>query len=111
MRTAASRLFGVGAAVGGVGGVIRGSQSSVPKPEHQTPFTPPRPPAAASVVLVENKAVSSLDDWELAGVEVNDDSSPLPRVVFGAAPSFDEAKEATLELKAAVHKSVSTQSF
>lgn len=45
------------------------------------------------------------DDWEFAGEELSMASGePKPRVVFGGAPSFQEAKEATTELKDAVEK-------
>lgn len=112
LRTAASRLVGVGAAVGGVRSVIRGSQS-FPNPEYQTPFTANRR-AATSAISADSASVvvekaSSLGDWEFAGVGVDvveaDEYSSLPRVVFGGVPSFDEAKEAAVELKAAVNES------
>uniref|UniRef100_A0A7N0UX96 Uncharacterized protein n=1 Tax=Kalanchoe fedtschenkoi TaxID=63787 RepID=A0A7N0UX96_KALFE len=113
MRTAASRLVGVGTVVGGVGGVIRGSQSA-PKPEYQA-FSAARRPSSAIAASSEGgsalaeKASWEVDDWEFAGVE--DDLSfgsgdSLPRVVFGGAPTFDEAKEATLELKAAAENTL-----
>ncbi|CAM8906288.1 unnamed protein product [Rhodiola kirilowii] len=107
MRAAASRIIGAGAAVGGVGGLIRGSPS-VPKPELQT-FTAAKRTNSAIAASNEGVAVAAVDDWELAGVEEVSYGSgdSLPRVVFGGAPSFDEAKEATLELKAAVENLLS----
>ncbi|KAL9691452.1 hypothetical protein QQ045_011876 [Rhodiola kirilowii] len=110
MRAAASRIIGAGAAVGGVGGLIRGSQS-VPKPELQT-FAAAKRTNSAIAASNEGVAVAAVDDWELAGVEEVSYGSgdSLPRVVFGGAPSFDEAKEATLELKAAVENSLLSES-
>ncbi|OWM88713.1 hypothetical protein CDL15_Pgr002480 [Punica granatum] len=53
------------------------------------------------------KPAWEMDDWELAGGEgdlVMSSGEPMPRVVFGAAPSFQEAKAATDELKDALDK-------
>lgn len=50
-----------------------------------------------------------LDDWEFAGgkeEEMVAAGEPLPRLVFGGAPSLQEAKEATFDLKDALHKYV-----
>lgn len=72
----------------------------------------PVPPAKATVsaeVDVVQKPTWEFDDWEFANFE-NDmgmDSVGLkPRIVFGAVPSFDEAKEATMEVKEALDKYV-----
>ncbi|XP_047342040.1 uncharacterized protein LOC124945621 [Impatiens glandulifera] len=50
-----------------------------------------------------------LDDWEFAGGEEEDElfvgtDEPLPRVVFGGAPTPQEAKDATSDLKDALEK-------
>ncbi|KAF2285878.1 hypothetical protein GH714_008655 [Hevea brasiliensis] len=48
-----------------------------------------------------------LHDWEFAGGEEEqllESSDPVPRVVFGPAPSLQEAKSATSELKDALEK-------
>nr|GMC72500.1 Homeobox-leucine zipper protein [Ipomoea batatas] len=48
-----------------------------------------------------------LDGWEFAGGEEEEmvaAGEPLPRLVFGGAPSLQEAKEATFDLKDALHK-------
>eukprot|EP00262_Sarcandra_glabra_P019362 TRINITY_DN728_c0_g1_i1.p1 TRINITY_DN728_c0_g1~~TRINITY_DN728_c0_g1_i1.p1 ORF type:complete len:323 (+),score=68.70 TRINITY_DN728_c0_g1_i1:245-1213(+) len=47
-----------------------------------------------------------VDDWEFAGGEEDlfDSLLPTPRVVFGAVPTLDEAKEATSDLKDAIEK-------
>ncbi|KAE9456532.1 hypothetical protein C3L33_11629, partial [Rhododendron williamsianum] len=51
-----------------------------------------------------------LDDWEFAGGAGDDVASvksftePMPRLVFGGAPTLQEAKEATDELKDALSK-------
>ncbi|KAL6538380.1 hypothetical protein OROGR_012368 [Orobanche gracilis] len=49
-----------------------------------------------------------IDDWVFAGGEedevVSSAGEPIPRVVFGGAPSLQEAKEATSELTVALEK-------
>ncbi|KAL6975336.1 hypothetical protein U1Q18_024131 [Sarracenia purpurea var. burkii] len=48
-----------------------------------------------------------LDDWEFAGGEeelISQAGEPMPRLVFGGAPTLQEAKEATSELKDALEK-------
>ncbi|KAF3617021.1 putative transcription factor-like [Capsicum annuum] len=53
------------------------------------------------------KVVAEFDDWEMAGEEVEmmvSVGEPLPRVVFGGAPSLQEATEATSDLKHALKK-------
>ncbi|KAI3810000.1 hypothetical protein L1987_19605 [Smallanthus sonchifolius] len=47
------------------------------------------------------------DDWELAGVEDElfmEAGEPMPRLVFGGAPSIQEAKQATSDLNYALEK-------
>lgn len=44
-------------------------------------------------------------DWEFAGVEdLSPPPEPIARVVFDAAPTLQEAKEATTDLKEALDK-------
>ncbi|KAK4355303.1 hypothetical protein RND71_024274 [Anisodus tanguticus] len=50
------------------------------------------------------KMMSEFDDWEMAGGEEEMMGEPLPRVVFGGAPSLQEATEATSDLKEALEK-------
>ncbi|KAA0063466.1 uncharacterized protein E5676_scaffold110G00240 [Cucumis melo var. makuwa] len=68
---------------------------------------PPAKATASAEVDVVHKPTWEFDDWEFANFE-NDmgmDSVGLkPRIVFGAVPSFDEAKEATMEVKEALDK-------
>ncbi|XP_019194077.1 PREDICTED: uncharacterized protein LOC109188043 [Ipomoea nil] len=48
-----------------------------------------------------------LDGWEFAGGDEEEmvaAGEPLPRLIFGGAPSLQEAKEATFDLKDALHK-------
>ncbi|PHT59974.1 hypothetical protein CQW23_02337 [Capsicum baccatum] len=55
------------------------------------------------------KLVAEFDDWEMADGEEEIKVSvgePLSRVVFGGAPSLQEATEATSDLKHALKKSV-----
>ncbi|XP_058208462.1 uncharacterized protein LOC131321597 [Rhododendron vialii] len=52
-----------------------------------------------------------LDDWEFAGGAEDNLKScgePMPRLVFGGAPTLQEAKEATEELKDALEKAYLT---
>ncbi|KAK4781946.1 hypothetical protein SAY86_016048 [Trapa natans] len=75
----------------------------------------------ASIVSSKNVSASSsdvstvsvqrpsweIDDWEFAGGEgdlVISSGEPMPRVVFGPAPTFEEARAATGELKDALEK-------
>ncbi|KAI3509942.1 hypothetical protein L1887_25467 [Cichorium endivia] len=59
----------------------------------------------------DGKANSSVekpyDDWEFAGVEDElfmDAREPMPRLVFGGAPTIQEAKQATSDLNDALEK-------
>ncbi|CAN4104099.1 unnamed protein product [Withania somnifera] len=61
----------------------------------------------ASDVSVVQKVVAEFDDWEMAGSEEEmmvNLGEPLPRVVFGGAPTLREATEATSDLKDALEK-------
>ncbi|XP_028800707.1 uncharacterized protein LOC114755966 [Neltuma alba] len=60
--------------------------------------------ATAEVAAPVHTAASwEADDWEFADSElVMEAGEPMPRVVFNAVPSFQEAKAATTELKEAV---------
>ncbi|KAL5548191.1 hypothetical protein UlMin_003422 [Ulmus minor] len=63
--------------------------------------------ASASDVGSTQRPVWELEEWDLAGDEgelVLSAGEPMPRVVFGGAPSFQEAKEATDDLKDALDK-------
>ncbi|KAF3453558.1 hypothetical protein FNV43_RR03998 [Rhamnella rubrinervis] len=61
---------------------------------------------AASDVVTVQRPSWELDDWEFADGDelVMSAGEPMPRVVFGGVPSFQEAKEATAELKDALDK-------
>lgn len=111
---AAAKVAGVGVFNSG----IRGGLSSVPSPAEHSVRNVSRPVSAiisssqsgnaAGVDLAGvQRPAWELDDWEFAGGEEElliEHSEPLPRVVFGPAPSLKEAKEATVDLKDALEK-------
>ncbi|KAF4394613.1 hypothetical protein F8388_020438 [Cannabis sativa] len=113
---AASKVAGVGVSVINQGG-LRGTtvvppveqsvrNSSIPVSAILTSSSQTAKATAADMVGIQRPAWE-MNDWEFAGGE--DDmvmavGEPLPRVVFHAVPSFQEAKEATVELKDALDK-------
>ncbi|XP_073145381.1 uncharacterized protein [Henckelia pumila] len=109
---AAAKLTGVTVAAGGIRGI---------KAEHLPMSSAKRGPfsvrAAATTISSgeEMKLVSSqsqnscseIDDWVYAGGEekvIMGAGEPMPRVVFGGAPTLQEAKEATSELAVTLEK-------
>lgn len=107
---AAGKLAGV------VNSSFRGGIPAVPLPEHLS--TKARPIAGAlsdapidissSCSSTVNKSCLESDDWEFAEGEVMSDvDEPVARVVFGGAPTLQEAKDATLELRTALDQYVS----
>ncbi|KAJ4976220.1 hypothetical protein NE237_001326 [Protea cynaroides] len=111
----------------GINGGLRGA-SSVPLAE-QSMATAARKPSRPATSMVSSVATEDgrssvllssqngkidasvqrplwdIDDWEFAGIEEDllvDSTTPMPRVVFGAVPTLEEAKEATCELKDAL---------
>ncbi|XP_016482457.1 uncharacterized protein LOC107803284 [Nicotiana tabacum] len=61
----------------------------------------------SSIDVSPVQKMSEFDDWEMAGGEEDmmvKSGEPLPRVVFGGAPSLQEATEATSDLKDALEK-------
>lgn len=58
--------------------------------------------AASSTV---NKPFIEFEDWGVAE-EVASDCEPLPRVVFGGAPTLEEAQDATFQLRTALDQYV-----
>ncbi|KZV27237.1 hypothetical protein F511_04690 [Dorcoceras hygrometricum] len=109
---AAAKLTGVSVATGGIRCITA---------EHLPVSASKRGPfnvrAAATTISSgeEMKLVSSqsqnscseIDDWVYTGGEEKvsmGDGEPMPRVVFGGAPTLQEAKEATSELAATIEK-------
>ena len=109
-----------GAGAGAVNAGLRGS-SAVPqfgqllrtasKPSSvylgsSSPVPPSKATPGAEVDVV-HKPTWEFDDWEFANFENDmgmDSVGFKPRIVFGAVPSFEEAKEATTEVKEALDK-------
>lgn len=52
-----------------------------------------------------NKPFIEFEDWEVTE-EVASDCEPLPRVVFGGAPTLEEAQDATFQLRTALDQYV-----
>ncbi|KAJ4848416.1 hypothetical protein Tsubulata_030914 [Turnera subulata] len=108
MRTAA-KVAGIGIANSG----IRSGLSGLPASTEQSVRNASRPVSAiisssARADAPVQRPVSELDDWELAG-GLEDElalelAEPLPRLVFGGAPTLQEARDATTELKDALNK-------
>ncbi|KAJ1441955.1 hypothetical protein SESBI_01165 [Sesbania bispinosa] len=109
MRTAA-KIAGIGVARSG----FRGSPSTIPAEQLVRNSSRPVSSAGVSsqgaktaeVAPLHTAASWDLTDWEFAdgGDLVMEAGEPMPRVVFGDVPSFQEAKEATTELKDAIEK-------
>lgn len=65
---------------------------------------------AAAAASIDQKPCWELDDWEFAGGGEEDSflassgEATLTRIVFGGAPSLEEAREATFELNSALEK-------
>lgn len=109
--------------IAGIGGVVqsglRGSQSVSPVEQavRKASFPASVATALSSSVNASTDEVSpfkkssslDLEDWEFAGGEdelAMSAGEPMPRVVFAGVPTFEEAKEATSELKEALDKYV-----
>ncbi|XP_068338178.1 uncharacterized protein [Pyrus communis] len=108
------------AKVAGIGGVVHGGMlrgaPGVSSPTGHSVRKASIPVAAtltaqnnggAEVAAIEKLAWDA-GDWQVVGAGEDDlvmsGGEPMPRVVFDAAPSFKEAKEATAELKDALDK-------
>ncbi|XP_057752244.1 uncharacterized protein LOC130970248 isoform X2 [Arachis stenosperma] len=110
MRTA-SKIAGIG--IGRT--AYRGSPASLPTDQSRSVRNASLPASAvlsshgakpAEVAPLHTAASWELDDWEFAdeGELVMVAGEPMPRVVFQGVPTFEEAKEATTELKEAIDK-------
>ena len=112
---AAAKVAGVG--VGVVSHGLRG-MPSVP-PSEQSVRNASRPVSAIlsaksasgdAAAPIQMPVPAAWDDWEFTDGEealVMEAGEPMPRLVFGGVPSFEEAKEATTELKDALDKYIS----
>lgn len=107
---AAARAAGIGVVAGGLRGVpgVSVGESTISAAVGKT-SRPVSPTLSASTVHSDALSAQRLswetDDWEFAGGEeewVVGSADPLPRLVFGGAPSLQEAREATSELKEAL---------
>ncbi|KAL5700216.1 hypothetical protein ACHQM5_025690 [Ranunculus cassubicifolius] len=101
--------FGVAA-----GGGLRGASVLQSAEQSSSSVTPPRASRPSAAIVSDGRNSFSvpvqrppIDDWEFAGGSSSSDEEEeylLPRVVFGGVPSYQEAKDATSDLKEAVHK-------
>lgn len=112
MRSVASKVAGFSGVVqGGIRGSavlppVEQSVRNVSVPVSASISSSQSVKAAADVVSVHRPAWE-IDDWEFAGFEDEPVmAAPMPRIVFGGVPSFQEAKEATAELKDALDQYV-----
>lgn len=115
---AAAKIAGAGAVNAGVRGASTAPQfgqllRGVSRPASvfvaSSSPVPPAKAAAGSEVEAVQKPAWEIDDWEFANWEDGlavEAAGPKPRIVFGAVPSFEEAKEATTDLKEALDKYV-----
>ena len=117
MRAVAAKVAGIGVLSSGFrGGVVPESSISAAgraaaRPVGAIAAKSSSESVKASVAIdapsVEKPCFGEINDWEFAGFEEEIPSAsgdPLPRLVFGGAPSIEEAKEATTELKDALEK-------
>ncbi|CAL1385443.1 unnamed protein product [Linum trigynum] len=113
---AAMRTVAKVAGIGVVNSGFRGAVSGLPPAEHSVRSASHTVSAAISStsstsslsgVAAVQRPVWELDEWEFAGGEEEVMSEPLepkPRLVFGGPPTYQEAQEATAELKDALEK-------
>ncbi|WVZ26805.1 hypothetical protein V8G54_000095 (mitochondrion) [Vigna mungo] len=92
MRTAA-KIAGIGVSKSG----LHGFPVALPTEQSVRNASPPLSGAKAAEVVPVHTA-ASWDEWDFA----DDGGLVVPRVVFGSAPTFEEAKEATTDLKDAI---------
>ncbi|KAK6132973.1 hypothetical protein DH2020_033264 [Rehmannia glutinosa] len=110
---AATKVAGIAAATGGLRG-IAAEHFPVSSAARKAASACPSAATTEDVKLVASKLEAGvqrpclgIDDWVFAGGEgdeVLSAAEPMPRVVFGGAPSLQEAKEATSELTVALEK-------
>ncbi|OIW15469.1 hypothetical protein TanjilG_32873 [Lupinus angustifolius] len=110
MRTAA-KLAGIGAAAtSGIKSVVRTPPTeqlvqNVSRPAStMLSSSSPQKAIASDMAPLHTSPSWDLEDWDVAedGVLIMEAGEAMPRVVFGAVPSFQEAKDATTELKDAI---------
>ena len=107
MRTAA-KVDGIGVANAGIRGMplAPSAEQSVRKASRPVSAVVSSQAANPAEVAPSHTAASwEMDDWEFADDELNMYAGePTPRLVFSGVPSFQEAKDATSDLKDAIDK-------
>ncbi|KAL3503360.1 hypothetical protein ACH5RR_037809 [Cinchona calisaya] len=111
---AAAKVAGLGVFNGGFRGILPDHPVSAAARRIARPVTTGvassedlKEAAVAIGVSPAQKPCLEIDDWELAGGEEDlfvSSGASTPRLVFGGAPTLEEANEATSELKDALEK-------
>ncbi|GFZ07470.1 uncharacterized conserved protein [Actinidia rufa] len=118
---AAAKVAGIGVVNGGRRGflaenpVATAAARTATRPASAAISTSDETRSGGFAVVSQNDVIDAgvqrpcweLDDWEFAGAEeemIVQPREPMPRLVFGCAPTLQEAKDATSELKDALEK-------
>ena len=121
---AAAKVAGIGVVNGGRRGfsaenpVAAAAARTATRPASAAISTSDETKSGVFAVVSQNDVVDAgvqrpcweLDEWEFAGAEeemIVQPRDPMPRLVFGGAPTLQEAKDATSELKDALEKYIS----
>lgn len=110
---AAAKVAGVGVVSHGLRGMpsVPSSEQSVRNASRPvSTILSAKSASGDAAAPIQMPVPAAWDDWEFADGEealVMEAGEPMPRLVFGGVPSFEEAKEATTELKDALDKYIS----